>query len=196
MRKIVCIVFLLPAILFGMAACAASRETPDPVSGLDFTELVGLEFWFGSGVGAWSTVVEIFPDGTFTGYYHDSDAGDNGPDYPDGTMYECCFSGEFSAFKKVDEYTYSTRCVSLKTEGTAGEEKILDGIKVITADPYGFDDADEFMLYLPGKRASELPAGFLDWSHGSASSGALDCHGLYNVAGQQGFTSYRNSPLT
>ena len=208
MKKTICLCFLL-ALLLGMAACViipeieptthASTQPPSEatasggepsvtdIPGLEFSDLTGLEFWFASGVGAWSTEVEILPDGSFNGYYHDSDMGDDGPGYPNGTMYECSFSGQFSPLKKIDAYTYSMQCESLKAEGTVGVEKIIDGIKVITSEPYGFDDADEFMLYLPGKSASELPAGFLDWSHESASSGVLTGYGLYNVAGQQGF---------
>ena len=154
-----------------------------------FSDLAGLEFCFESGAGAWSTVVTIEPDGTFNGYYHDTDMGDTGKGYPNGTKYESIFSGQFSAPQKVDEYTYSMKCVSLKAEGTVNEEKIVDGEKIITSDPYGFDNADEFLLYLPGKKVSELPQMFVDWIQYSIEGDTLTSYGLYNVGGEEGFSN-------
>ena len=162
---------------------------PD-MSEFGFSDLADVEFWFGSGVGAWSTIVRIAPDGTFTGYFHDSDMGDDGPGYPDGTRYECYFSGNFSSLRKSGDHEYSMVCESLITEGKLGEEKIIDGVKVITSTPYGFDNAGLFYLYLPGKRASELPEVYLlDWSHGNADSGTLACYGLFNAVDELGFIS-------
>ena len=152
-----------------------------------YSDLSGIEFWFGSGVGAWCTVAYIDPDGTFTGYFQDSDMGDNGDDYPDGTRYECYFSGKFSPLRKSGDFEYSMICESLASEGIFGEEQIVDGVKLITWTPYGFDDANEFFLYLPGKKTAELPEGFLSWSQGTAGEGELTCYGLYNVGGKQGF---------
>ena len=159
----------------------------DDIDNLEFSALSDLEFWFGSGAGAWSTVVTILSDGTFNGYYHDSEAGSSDDDYPNGTRYECYFSGKFSSLKKTGDYEYSMKCELLQLEGTPGEEKIIDGVKLITSEPYGFDNADEFFLYLPGKKTSELSEEFLSWSHGSASDGVLTCYGLYNAGGEQGF---------
>jgi len=164
-------------------------EITDDVIDEDFkySDLSGIEFWFGSGVGAWCTVVSIEPDGTFNGYFHDSDMGDNGDDYPDGIRYECYFSGKFSPLRKIGDFEYSMICESLTSEGTLGEERIVDGVKLITSTPYGFDNANEFLLYLPGKKADELPEAYLSWSQGMASSGVLTCYGLYNIGGEQGF---------
>ena len=154
---------------------------------LQFSDLDGIEFMFSSGAGAWSTVVTIHPDGTFTGYYHDSNAGESGVLYPGGTCRECNFQGKFSRMQKSGDFQYTFKCEYLNVEGSAGEERIEDGIRYIIADPYGFDNADEFILYLPGKPADELPEGFLGWSHDKAAHRKLSCYGLYNVGGEQGF---------
>jgi len=173
----------------------SSTAAPLP-SELTFSDLTGLEFWFGSGAGAWNTTVQIQSDGTFSGYYHDSEAGSIGDDYPHGTRYECYFSGTFTSLTKVDEYEYSLKCESLTMEGVVGEEKIVDNVRIITSESYGFDNADEFSLYLPGKKLIELPESFLGWVQinpenlDSRSDDVLTFYGLYNVGGEQGFSSY------
>ena len=125
--------------------------------GLTFADLSGLEFNFASGAGGWWTTVTIAADGTFSGHYQDSDMGDTGSGYPNGTRYVCDFSGRFSALKKVSDYEYSMQCVSLTTKGTKGAVQIVDGVKVINSDPYGFDKAGKFLLYLPGRGVQGLP---------------------------------------
>ena len=52
-------------------------------------------FLFCSGAGGWSTGLKLNADGTFSGEYHDSNMGETGDGYPNGTMYECTFSGKF-----------------------------------------------------------------------------------------------------
>ena len=89
--------------------------------------------------------------------------------------------------RTTPDFEYSMICESLTSEGTLGEERIVDGVKLITSTPYGFDNANEFLLYLPGKKADELPEAYISWSQGMASSGVLTCYGLYNVRGEQGF---------
>lgn len=55
----------------------------------NFADIKNLEFWFGSGVGGSSTILNIKPDGKFNGYFSDSDMGDRDKKYPNGTRYEC-----------------------------------------------------------------------------------------------------------
>ena len=177
-----------PSDLTTLSPSASDRDD------LSFADLSGLEFWFGSGVGAWCTTVDISPDGTFTGYFHDSDMGDTGDGYPNGTAYECTFSGKFTSLTKADDFTYSMKCEFLKQEGTVDEVKIIDGVRTITAGPRGFDSADEFLLYLPGKKLSELPEEFLNWVNTSLfgydeNISELPFYGLYNVGGQEGFSA-------
>ncbi len=151
------------------------------------------EFLFMSGAGAWSTTLHIYDDGTFDGYFSDSDMGDTGDNYPNGTKYECAFSGNFTDFVKVSDFEYSMRLESLNCEGEIGSERIEDGVRIFTTDPYGLDNADEFLLYLPGRATADLPAEFIDWiSFPNVWSvddipETLPFYGLYNVGGLEGF---------
>ena len=161
---------------------------------LSFEDLRDIEFMFSSGAGGWGTIVTINEDGSFVGCYQDGNTG-SGYYYKD-QRYECNFSGQFSAMIKTGPYEYTIQCESLELQQEPGTEAIIDESLVIYSDPYGFDHAGEFKLYLPGKKASELPAGFLSWSHEKAESGSLDCYGLYNVGGKQGFVVWEYSNRT
>jgi len=161
----------------------------------NLSDLSGLIFYHASGVGAWHTEAEIFPDGNFSGYYGDSDMGDTGNGYPNGTHYECYFDGQFSSPVKTGEYEYTMTCKSLTLTGTLGEEKIIDGIRYITAEPAGFAEENKFILYLPGKKANELPEGFLDWIKNLIdieNTETIDFYGLYNVTSERGGYFYEN----
>lgn len=150
------------------------------------------EFTFSSGAGGWGTTIELGKDGSFTGQFHDSDMGDTGPDYPNGTFYNCSFSGKFSTPVKVDDYTYSMRLEYLNVDGTVGEVSYKDGMKYVSAEPYGMDDADTFFVYLPGSRLSDLPQGFVRWLRGFMdiqTTETLPMHGIYNVGGDEGFVA-------
>ena len=152
-------------------------------------------FVFASGAGAWSTEVHINPDGTFTGYYSDSDMGDVGDDYPNGIQYECRFSGKFTEVKKISDYEYSMKIDFINSEGKVNAENIVDGVKIITTEPYGFAGADEFLLYLPGRDTADLPDEFLEWVCVQNAWRDVDVpdllpfYGLYNVSGGEGFIS-------
>lgn len=154
------------------------------------SELNGLSFRFSSGAGAWSTEIEVKDNGAFSGYYHDSEAGATGEGFPNGTRYECNFSGRFVVEDKIDDFTYSLKLEAFSVNGEVDEEKIVDGIKIINADAYGFDNADEFLLYLPGRNTTDLPEEFLGWvRNGGDVFLTLPFYGLYNVGGKEGFFS-------
>ena len=61
-----------------------------------FTQFDGIRWEFCSGAGGWATELEILPDGTFSGDYHDSEMGETADEYPDGSLYLCTFSGKLS----------------------------------------------------------------------------------------------------
>ena len=148
-------------------------------------------FYFMSGVGNWQTEIVISDDGSFKGLYYDANMGMTGSDYPQGTTYICNFTGKFGNVHKIDNYTYSMHVVSLEQEGTEGEEYIEAGIKYIIAKPYGLDDADEVMLYLPGRYTYDLPEDFISWTHiGEKGEPEIPdgVYGLYNVNGRYGFS--------
>jgi hypothetical protein len=176
----------------------APTETAGGTNGeaFDFAGLNGWEFEFTSGAGGWRTFVEIASDGTFSGGFHDSEMGSAGEDYPDGTVYFCDFSGKFVSMKKIGAYEYAIQCETLTQEGKEGEEEIIDGVKYIISTPYGFDDADEFRLYLPGKKVSELPEEYLEWVRVAIEDkDELAFYGIYNVGGKQGFASYSEAMM-
>ena len=149
------------------------------------------EFCFSSGAGAWRTMMTLNPDGTFAGKYSDSDMGDTGEGYPRGVCYVSTFSGKFTDIKKVDEYTYSMKLVSVETEENVGDEWIENGIKYIASNPYGLEDGEEFLLYLPGAVTDTLPEGFISWMQILDPCGELEetltTYGLYNVDMAYGF---------
>ena len=139
------------------------EESSSEESTLLFSELSKYQFVFSSGAGAWQTMLNINEDGTFNGYYSDSDMGDIGEDHPNGVNYSSTFEGKFTTPKKVNDYTYSISIESMKLEKEAGTEEIIDGIKYIYTEPYGLDGAKEIYIYTPQAPIKELPEGFRSW---------------------------------
>lgn len=121
----------------------------------DFSELSGLEFYFASGAGGWNTVMHIHDDGSFDGYYHDSEMGSTGDGYPKGCLYECSFSGRLENYTPVNANSFSFTAAGLEYE-QPGREIIDDGIKFITAEPYGLSEGCTLMFYRAGTALSEL----------------------------------------
>ena len=93
-----------------------------------YSNMKNLEFSFLSGAGGWSTELYINEDGSFYGTYHDSDMGDVGKKYPNGTMHYCSFTGKFGSLTKVDEFTYKTTVEQMDYKNKPGEKEIIDGV--------------------------------------------------------------------
>lgn len=148
-------------------------------------------FLFLSGAGAWETFMTLNPDGTFTGNYTDDDMGDGGDSYPNGTRYVSNFNGKFTDVKKISDKEYSMRLDYFHVDGIVDQKTIVDGVRIITTEPAGFDNAGEFRLYLPGRRTADLPEAFLDWVRGPMDLGddavELPSYGIYNIGGEEGF---------
>ena len=66
------------------AATQAASEAESSET-LPISEAINMTF--ASGAGGWSTELTLNPDGSFNGNYHDSEMGDTGEDYPNGSMY-------------------------------------------------------------------------------------------------------------
>ncbi len=182
----------------GEIADAAGQAIHEPQDSTEagenvFARLEGTTFYFLSGAGAWSTELVFSSDGNFTGYYHDTDMGDSGSGYPNGTRYECDFSGAFALTERKDEFTYILRLTSLTLRQEPGMGRVVDGVKLVSAEAYGISGGDEFILYTPGSRSANLPEDFLEWVRmGSAwevPSETLPFWGLYNLKDQAGFFS-------
>ena len=157
-------------------------------------EKIPQEFVFTSGAGGWETVITINSDGTFTGEYKDSEMGDTGENYPNGTMYICNFRGKFTSPKQVDEYIYSMKLEYLDQEKNPGDEYYEEGTRYLVSEPYGFDHADEFLIYFPGIAIANLPDGFTNWLNAFLNVQTTEIfphYGIYNVGGEKGFVSYQ-----
>ena len=152
------------------------------------------EFYFSSGVGGWATELKIDSDGYFNGSYHDSEMGMSGDDF-DATIYICNFYGQFSVPEKIDDYTYSLRLEWISQDEAEGETWIEDRVQYIGGSPYGLDNAEELILYLPGRTTEDLSEECVSWifmaegwswdERGSTLSGYV----LYNVNAGEAFTA-------
>jgi hypothetical protein len=126
--------------------------------------------------GRWESYLRINPDGTFSGHgsdivFQDVDSSQTSDDRYWGDVSD--FNGKFTINKKISNYEYSIKLDYLNIEGTVGEvkeEKLSEsdemegeGIMTITTvEPLGFENADEFLLYLPGKSKEDLSESHLE----------------------------------
>ena len=156
------------------------------------------EFSFLSGAGAWRTIITLNRDGTFTGWYLDSEMGEIGEDYPHGSAYTCTFSGKFVNIEKVNAYSYKMTLTDIKTEKAVGEEWIENEIRYVASEPYGLNDpineqeCTEFIFYLPDTPIDQVPEEFLTWwpyryTQETAPKTTLSCYGILNVTTSFGF---------
>lgn len=156
-----------------------------------YAGLTDLDFYFSSGVGGWFTLIKVDADGSFAGDFHDSEMGDIGDEYPNGTVYGCAFRGRFGEPVQVNNYTWRLPIAELTLDEGQLPETIEDGIRYITTDaPYGLENTDALLLYLPGAPVSELPEGYLSWAHLSLMDEPVDAlpfYGLYNEKEECGF---------
>jgi len=162
---------------------------------ITFADLAKYSFSFSSGAGGWSDDFNIEKDGYFHGNYHDSDMGDVGDDYPDGTFYYCEYEGHFENIQKVDEFTYKMQMKDIKVINNEGEY-INDGTRYVPLAPYALHNAGEVDIYMPGKSVSELDEELQMWLSISFQNqqDRLDNLALVNVNENQGITSYERMP--
>ena len=109
------------------------------------------DFVFTSGAGGWATQLTIHPDGIFDGTYYDSNLGDTGPGYPNGTVYYCVFKGSWKDVTQTNPWEYRMYLESLSYTAPSGVTTIQNGTRYIAAEvpPYGLNNPKEFRLYLP-----------------------------------------------
>ncbi len=178
-------VLLAAAILLLGAVCAGAENAADDL----LSRLNGQLFEFSSGVGAWSTELTIGENGTFTGNFHDSEMGETGENYPEGTLYGCSFHGQFSDPEPVDEYAWTVN-VSVEQDEGQVPEAIEDGTRYVTTAPYGLEKAQSVIVFLPGTPVDRLPEGLMIWSHlqeTAPEAKALPCYAIWNEADAAGF---------
>ncbi len=175
-----------------------SDDTSEDENSAIFAEMAKYSYSFSSGAGAWSTELTVKEDGSFEGMYHDTDAGDTGDDYPDGTVYTCNFTGKFATPEKVDEYTYKTKIESISYDKEEGKEELADGRKYVSSTAYGLDDAKDIYIYVKGASISSLPEEYLDWVRSAIddTDTTLPFYGIYNENAKTGFSGYSESDST
>ena len=149
----------------------------------------GKSFMFSSGAGGWSTILEVKADGSFSGLYSDSDMGDTGDDYPNGTVYQSEFTGTFKNITKVDDNTYKMELGDYKTVKENGTKEIKDDIKYVYTEPYGIEGGKTFYLYTDKKPKSEVTEDFLSWTWLEMKD-TLGVYAIYNEDMQEGFFAY------
>ncbi|MBQ1935524.1 MAG: hypothetical protein II351_01570 [Clostridia bacterium] len=177
--------FLCLLLLFSLFGCKPKE--------IDFPINEPTRFSFTSGAGAWSTELFLYPDGTFTGSFHDSNMGEIGDGYPHGTVYTSDFEGRFIITEKQDKNTYALSLAELTNKYEPKKDWwIEDQILYRASEPYGLEDGETFFLYTPKKATAELSEMFLSWwplRFEKEQPEALGCYGIENVEGGSGFFS-------
>lgn len=153
------------ALVLSLVLFLSSAVTFAEGDNLTFEQMTGLEWSFCSGVGAWSTEIQILADGSFSGLFHDGEHGEVGDGYPDGTIYVCTFSGRMTLPEPVDEYSWRVHVDELTVDEEAGQETIADGVRFVTSDPYGISEGDDMLLYRPGTPVEALSEDMQMWAH-------------------------------
>ena len=128
-----------------------------------FADLSKYQFEFCGGAGGWSEEFTIEKDGYFTGKFHDSDMGDTGDGYDAGPFYFCSYSGHFTDFVKINDYTYKMKLTDITYDEEVGTEEIIDGVLHIYTDSYCLGSSDTFTVYLPGAPLDELSEEVKSW---------------------------------
>lgn len=173
---------------------AEKTEEQQAEGTFSFAELKNLQFTFCSGAGGWATMMTIDVDGSFSGEYFDGDLGATGEGYPNGTMYQCDFKGQFTQPVKINEFTYSMQISELDYAEEAGKEEIKNGVLYCYSEAYGLNDAEDILIYLPGAPLADLPEEFRSWvgyyDLSYTTDTELPFYALNNEAMQFGFSSY------
>ena len=144
-----------------------------------------MEFAFSSGAGGWATILELEPDGTFQGEYHDSEMVISGEGY-EATYYTCKFEGRFKNIEKVNAHTYKMTLAGYETEETPGKEWIEDDVLYIASGPYGIEEGTDFYFYLPSLPINEASEDMLSWwplrfSPEGQNAETISMYAVYNI---------------
>lgn len=131
------------------------------------------KYIFSVGAGAWSTIMTVNADGTFSADYHDSDLGVTGDGYPDGSRSIASGTGKFNYSKRNDDGSFSMTCdqKAFHQNGTVGDVTIKDGVRVETVDGiYGLTPCGTFTVYPTGYATSALSDDVKSWMYGTVGN--------------------------
>ncbi|MBP3684574.1 MAG: DUF1311 domain-containing protein [Oscillospiraceae bacterium] len=149
-------------------ASTTPPETMPPTpetEAFSFQELEDIPFVFSSGAGGWRTELTIGSDGSFSGFFRDSNMGITEAEYPNGCISSSEFTGVFRNSEPIDPYSYRLTMSPLTYAVIPGTEEIRDGILYSHVTAYGLDQAGEMLLYLPGTPLSTMTEDFLLWTN-------------------------------
>lgn len=184
------------ALLVAVLLCLLTGCAPKPIP-LPENENYPMEFTFSSGAGAWRTRLTLYSDGSFEGQFSDSNMGETGKDYPNGTVYHCSFTGKFTMEEPLDVHSFPMTLTEVTADPTTPQEQIVDGVLYVAAGPYGlYNDymdgemSRSFMLYDPTSPTLGLSEELLSWWPGryeQTPPETLSCWALWNVDGGTAF---------
>ena len=181
---------VLLAVALMLGTSFAEESEPEAF----FARFEGMNWDFCSGAGGWYTDLQIHPDGTFTGEFHDSEMGECTEAYPDGTVYYCTFSGRLSLLAQLNENTWKLQVEELAQEEEEGKETLGDGFRYVSATPYGVTAGDEFLLYRPGTPVDAFTDEMKLWAHawedGSQPVTELETWFMYSERSDSGFVGF------
>jgi len=168
-------------------------------SDLTFADLSHYSFSLGSGAGAFATELTIEKDGYFHGMYHDSDMGDTGEGYDNGTVYTSHFSGHFTDLTKTDDTVWTTKIADISYQDTVGETQIdvYEQIRYIYTSV--FDAGTTMQVYWKGTPTADLSENMINQLKNRQGNiddeSALSMPMLANVTTEDAFYSYeRETP--
>lgn len=128
-----------------------------------FEDLSKVRFEFCSGAGGWLEEFQIESDGSFTGYFYDSNMGQSGDGYPDGTVYKSDYSGHFTDLIQINEHTYQMKLADISYKEKIGDTEISDDRFWYYTGSYCLGGNDTFTIYLPGTPLSEISEDVYIW---------------------------------
>ena len=181
----------------------AKKEAESTENGVITSDTVPFVFPFNtslslvctSGAGAWSDDLTLSPDGQFFGAYHDTDAGDTGEGYPNGTHYYCEYWGFVSDVEQTSDYSYACKIQGVGTQNVPGTEDIEEGILFKYTKPESLVNENEFVLYLPNTPVSVLPEGAKSWLvplHGEFKEDTIGIYVFYSLSDERTYWTYPN----
>lgn len=151
MKKIWKITIVLTLVVMVFSGCGkAEAFAYKQFDNIQFT--CALEEGAGQGIAVGGqTSMRIQEDGSFSASYYAMDMEDTGEDYQGGTMYYGSGFGQIAEPVRVDDYTYRAKVESITWSETDGES-FQGGMRMVYTEVYGLEEAEEFMIYLPGKK--------------------------------------------
>ena len=106
----------------------------------------------------WESYFWLLDNGKFEGFSYSVSAGTPNTNYSRWEINTSQFRGKFADIKKINEYEYQ---MTISDFYSPVYQSVVNGVKITKYHPFGFIKngmlIEKFVLYLPGKKVSELP---------------------------------------